>query len=150
MGKTQRVLLIVVAAAVAAVAFLLFNPDEEEPASNQAGQTDQQPTQSTPSGEGETPQKSTPAPKPEVSTIQIKDALPVGGVKKIEARSGDTVRIVATSDVADELHLHGFDLSKEVAPGKDAKFRFEADIEGVFELELEERGVAVAEVEVRP
>ena len=45
------------------------------------------------------------------------------------------MRIVVSSDVPDEIHLHGYDIEKEAAPGKPARFRFKADAEGAFELE---------------
>jgi hypothetical protein len=62
----------------------------------------------------------------------------VGGVKRIEAAKGDTVRFVVTADAADEIHLHGYDLYRDVAPGKPARFVVKADIEGVFDIESHE------------
>ena len=51
---------------------------------------------------------------------------------------------------ADEAHLHGYDVSGPVAPGKTSRLAFSADVPGRFELELEQRGVVLAEIEVRP
>ena len=48
---------------------------------------------------------------------------------------GDTVRIVITTDAPDELHLHGYDIEREAAPGQPARFRFKANAEGEFVLE---------------
>jgi hypothetical protein len=45
------------------------------------------------------------------------------------------VRIVVSSDAPDEIHLHGYDIEKEVEPGKPAVFAFTAAIEGIFEME---------------
>jgi hypothetical protein len=45
------------------------------------------------------------------------------------------VVIVVRSDVADEIHLHGYDIEKEAGPGRPARFRFKANLEGQFELE---------------
>ena len=56
--------------------------------------------------------------------------------------------LIVRSDVADEVHLHGYDLAAEVAPGQPAQIRFRADDVGEFELELEERGVPIAELVV--
>jgi len=42
---------------------------------------------------------------------------------------------VVISDAPDDIHLHGYDIEKETAPGKPARFRIEADLEGVFEIE---------------
>lgn len=145
MGRGRRVSLVVLALGVAAVAFVLIKPDGQEPVT----QTQQRTVKPSAGNDGQSPRRSV-APEPEVSTIRIENGQPVGGVEKIEARSGDVVRIVVSSDVTDELHLHGFDLAEEVGPDRDAELRFKADIEGVFELELERRGVEIAQLEVQP
>ena len=146
MGRNQRSILIIVGAVIFAVAaFVIFKPDDDEPASPQAGQT---PT-SAPAADEPRVQAKAP-PKPKVTTIEVRSEKPVGGVKKIGVRNGEIVQFVAKSDVQDEVHVHGFDISKGVGPGQPARFRFKADIEGVFEVELEERAIPIAEVEVRP
>jgi hypothetical protein len=48
------------------------------------------------------------------------------------------------------VHLHGYDVMVDVAPGKPARLRFKATIPGRFEVELEDRGLHIAELEVRP
>ena len=48
------------------------------------------------------------------------------------------------------MHLHGYDLSADVAPGSPATIQFTADVPGRFEIELEDLGVQIAELEVRP
>ncbi len=63
---------------------------------------------------------------------------------------GRDVVITVTSDVADEVHVHGYDLMADVAPGAPATIRFTADAPGRFEIELENTGVQIAELEVRP
>ena len=45
------------------------------------------------------------------------------------------MRIVVAADAPDEIHLHGYDLTREAAPGAPARFNFTADLEGVFEIE---------------
>jgi heme/copper-type cytochrome/quinol oxidase subunit 2 len=47
------------------------------------------------------------------------------------------VVIRVNSDVADELHVHGYDLNAPVGPGQPAELSFAATIHGVFEVELE-------------
>ncbi|GAA2382446.1 cupredoxin domain-containing protein [Nonomuraea africana] len=53
----------------------------------------------------------------------------------LEVKRGQTVSLTVTSDVADELHVHGFDVTQELQPGKPANIRFKADMSGVFEVE---------------
>ncbi|WP_193345672.1 hypothetical protein [Blastococcus saxobsidens] len=55
---------------------------------------------------------------------------------------------MVTSDVADEVHLHGYDVSAPVAPGEPATLTFDATIPGVFELELHEVGEELLSVQV--
>ncbi len=57
---------------------------------------------------------------------------------------------VVRSDRADEVHVHGYDLKRRVAPGSPARIAFRARIAGRFDVELEERHVPLARLEVRP
>ena len=82
--------------------------------------------------------------------ITVRDGKPVGGVQRLTVAKGEEVRIRVESDVADEIHLHGYDLAAEVEAGEDAEIEFEATVAGRFEIELEESGVPIAELEVRP
>ena len=84
------------------------------------------------------------------STIVVKGGEPVGGVQELEYTSGDQVQIKVQSDVADEVHVHGYDLMKDVAPGGPVSFDFPADIEGLFEIELEDSKTELAELSVEP
>lgn len=98
-----------------------------------------------------------PADKPEsasmggrVPTVVIRGGEPVGGIKELEYDSGDEIRFEVSSDVADEVHVHGYDLSRDVAAGGTVSFDFPAEIEGIFEVELEGRGKQIAELRVNP
>jgi hypothetical protein len=88
--------------------------------------------------------------EPEEETIRVVDGQPQGGVKTLTFEQGDRVRFKVESDVADHVHVHGYDLMEDVSPDRDGRFRFEANIEGRFEVELEDRGVQIAELEVSP
>lgn len=71
-----------------------------------------------------------------------------GGVRREKVEQGAQVTIRVTSDVADELHVHTYDLTAELVPGQSADLTFLAKIPGVHEVELEERGTKVLELEV--
>lgn len=88
--------------------------------------------------------------KPAVETIAIRNGEPVGGVAELEYNAGDQVRFKVRSDVADEVHIHGYDLSEDVEAGGTVSFAFTADLEGIFEVELEERTEQIAELRVNP
>ena len=53
------------------------------------------------------------------------------------------------SDVADEVHLHGYDRSADIEDGV-ARITFTATVPGRFEVELERLGVPIAELTVTP
>jgi hypothetical protein len=90
------------------------------------------------------------APEPRPKTIVVSDAKPVGGVRSITAEQGDRVQFVVRSDVSDGIHVHGYDIEKHVDAGGSVSFNFPARIGGVFEVELEDRGVQVASLKVEP
>lgn len=68
--------------------------------------------------------------------------------RRAEVKLGDTVKIAIRSDTADELHVHGYDLTTDVAAGQDAELSFVADIPGIFEVELEGLRLQVLELVV--
>ena len=88
--------------------------------------------------------------QPGIETIEFKDGEVVGGVKELSFESGGRIQFAVRSDTADEVHFHGYDIGKEVAAGGKVSFDVPAEIEGVFEVELEELGIQLAEVRVSP
>ena len=88
--------------------------------------------------------------KPVVVRITVLGGAPRGGIVREAAKKGDRVVLVVKSDEADEVHVHGYDLSRAVAPGEPARISFLADVPGRFEVELEESGVQIADLTVRP
>jgi hypothetical protein len=85
-----------------------------------------------------------------VKTIVVRDAKPVGGIQELTYHHGDRVRIRVKSDVADEVHVHGYDFMKDVPAGGSVSFDFSATIEGAFEMELESRKEQLAELKIEP
>lgn len=82
--------------------------------------------------------------------IVVRNGEPVGGVRELEYGAGEEVRFRVRSDVADEVHVHGYDVMQEVPAGGSVSFSFPADIEGIFEVELEEHQEQIAELRVNP
>ena len=83
-------------------------------------------------------------------TIVVKNAKPVGGVKDITVKKGQPVRFTVKSDVADEIHVHGYNFHKDVAKGGSVSFAFPATIDGEFVIELESRSEQIASLKVLP
>lgn len=73
----------------------------------------------------------------------------VDGPDRIEATVGEEIVITVSADVTDEVHLHGYDLFADVAPGAPARLDVVTDIPGIFEMELEGARLVVTELEVR-
>jgi hypothetical protein len=87
---------------------------------------------------------------PAITTIVVKDGKPVGGIAQLTYNEGEEVRFKVDSDVSDEVHVHGYDIMKDVEAGGSVNFAFPANIEGVFEAELEGRKEQILELTVNP
>src|SRR5262245_16831198 len=90
----------------------------------------------------------TTAAAPVTIRVVIKDGKPVGGIQRATVKKGQKIAIVVHSDVADEVHVHGYDLHKDVTAGGTVRIAFPATITGVFEAELESRGLQIVEFTV--
>ncbi len=107
-------------------------------------------TQTTTETETETTPPTTEEAKPTVVRVTVTGGVPESGIVRGTVDKGDRVVLVVSSDVADEVHLHGYDLSRDVPAGGTVRIQFVANVPGRFEVELEERGVQVAELTVEP
>ncbi|HET8786032.1 MAG TPA: hypothetical protein VFM38_10380, partial [Candidatus Limnocylindrales bacterium] len=90
----------------------------------------------------------TPAAAPVTIRVVVQGGKPVGGIQRATVKKGQKVAIVVHSDVADEVHVHGYDLHKDVDAGGTVRIVFPATITGVFEAELESRGLQIVELTV--
>lgn len=97
-------------------------------------------------GSGET----TSGGNADVPTIVVRDGEPVGGIKELEYSAGEQVRFRVSSDEAEEIHVHGYDFSQNVPAGGTIEFDFPAELEGIYEAELEEQGGQIAELRINP
>jgi hypothetical protein len=71
-----------------------------------------------------------------------------GGVLRYPVPRGAAVQLVVHSDVADRVHLHGYDRTSYVTAGASTTIRFVVDRDGVFPVELEQRAAPLAELQV--
>ena len=74
----------------------------------------------------------------------------VDGPSRQRVTLNEQVTVRVTSDVADEVHVHGYDRTAPVGPGQIAEIRFAANIPGVFEVEFERSRRVLFTLEVRP
>jgi plastocyanin len=128
MSRNQRLALVVGAIVVAVVAFVIAQSGGDDKSDNS---------------------------KTSTTNIVLAGNKVKSGPDTITVTKGDTVHIVVTSDKPNTIHLHGYNIEREAAPGKPARFDFTADTEGVFEIEShtwEDAGLeaGVSKLQVRP
>ncbi|UUY05449.1 hypothetical protein LRS13_07985 [Svornostia abyssi] len=151
MSAGNRIAIIAVGFVAAVLAFVALRPaDEETTSSTTTTATTAERTTTTPATAVATTVRSTTTPGPETSTITVKGGQPVGGVQEIEAERGDEIRIRVTADAPEEVHLHGYDIEKPVGPGEPAVFNIDANLEGIFEIELHGSAVQIGSLQVSP
>ena len=87
-----------------------------------------------------------------VPTVVIDgEGHPVGGIADLTYHQGDRIHFRVEVPFAEEVHLHGYDVAKEVPNGGGTvTYDLPASIEGVFEAELEDRGEQIIELTVEP
>jgi hypothetical protein len=88
--------------------------------------------------------------KEAVPTIVIENGEPVGGIKQLEYSAGEQIHFKVKSDIAEEVHFHGYEVMKDVKAGGTVTFDMPAEIEGIFEVELEGKKEQIAEITVNP
>ena len=98
----------------------------------------------------------TPAPAATTTTaaalplIKVEDGAKTSGLDIISVRVGETVRFEVEADIADEVHVHGYDLSFDTIPDEAILVEFVADATGIFEVEIEGLGLPIVDIEVTP
>jgi hypothetical protein len=87
-----------------------------------------------------------------VPTIVIdKEGKPEGGIAELSYRNGEQIHFRVEVPFEEEVHLHGYDVMKEVPKGGGTvTYDLPAEIEGVFEAELEGHKEQIAEIKVEP
>ena len=158
MSSRARLLLVLATVVVLAGGFVLASGSAEEeppvPAAATAS-TEEEPVATTgtrtEAQEGEAPPAPAERPAaPRIPTLVVQDGRPRGEVRELRFDKGERVRFRVRSDVAEELHIHGYDRYVDVAPGRTATVSFPASIEGIFEVELHGAGVPLASLRVEP
>ena len=170
LSGVQRAGVVLGGLAVLLIVFVVLRGNDDNSSSSSSSSSAQQttaassgsdPTTSDPSSTSTSTSTSTPTastgststattPEPAVQTVRVVNGQPAGGIKTISYTKGDQVRLKVVSDTADEIHVHGYDLMKDVTAGGSVEFDFEATIEGRFEVELENAGTQIAMLEVDP
>jgi hypothetical protein len=141
MSRGMRLGLLAAVIVAAIVGFVIAQPGDDD----ETKTTTTAPA--APAGAQDKPRKPR---RPPYVQIRVVGGKPAGGVRKLKVDKGERVRFVVRSDVTDEVHVHGYDISRDVPAGGSVKFNFPARIDGSFEIELESRQEQIAELEVQP
>jgi hypothetical protein len=88
-------------------------------------------------------------PQGKTITVGIADRKVTPRIGRVSLARGERVQLVVTSDVADELHIHGYDQELRLTPGKPATLEFTADQTGLFEVEAHEAKLILFQLLVR-
>jgi hypothetical protein len=152
LDRNGRIAMIVAAVVVAVAAFLLLSgSDDTETAGTTATATATPPVVPTGATTPEPTETATEEPTPEPEPpILVNSGEVVGGVREIRVSKGETVKFAVASDKPDEVHVHGYDVKKDLKAGAPVEFSFKADIEGIFEIELEGARLQIATLRVEP
>lgn len=109
----------------------------------------QQPGSTPRAGSPATPSTEPAGPSARTISVTVRDGQATGDTGRVEVPLGTSVTLSVTSDVADEIHLHGYDQEVRIPAGGTGSVSFTADIPGVFEVELHESGLALLQLQVR-
>ena len=143
--------LIVMLAAIAASAFALAGcgGDDSTEAVTTTETVATAPTDTTTTTDT-TATTTTPAAQAKVITVRVVGGRPQGGIQRPTVDQGDKVVLVVRTDSGEAVHLHGYNIEKEVVPGKPVRLPFTANIAGRFEVELHPTDTLLAVIEVKP
>jgi hypothetical protein len=144
-----RLLTAAAAVAAAVVLFIVLRPDDDGGSASTlttTATTATSPTTTLPPPPPPPPQP----PPPARVRIVVREGQPVGGIRRVTVSRGRRVVLTVTSDVVDHVHLHGYEIMRDVGPGQPARISFRATIVGTVEAELEDRRVRLATITTQP
>jgi hypothetical protein len=125
-----------------------------------AGCADSSTPATTTSARASTPASDPPSTTPSRTTssaasnaieiaVSVKDGKVSPKTHREKVAKGSEIRLIVTSDVDDEVHVHGFDVEKELSAGQPTTLELTADQTGLFEVETHESGLQLLQLEVK-
>jgi heme/copper-type cytochrome/quinol oxidase subunit 2 len=81
--------------------------------------------------------------------VSVKDGKVSPKAHRVRAAEGSRVQILVSSDVDDEVHVHGYDIEREVSAGQSTTIVFTANQTGVFEVETHESNLLLLQLQVQ-
>lgn len=140
--------LAVAAVAVAIVLLVVLRPGDED---DEAEPTTPATTVvTTTDGETTTTTSATTTTEEPVRAEIVVEGGEVSGPERVRLEEGQRLVLVVRADVVDHVHVHGYDLMRDVGPGQPARFAFRVTDPGRFDVELEDRQQPLTELVVSP
>ena len=90
-----------------------------------------------------------PAKEPVTVTVSITDGTVSPKPSRVKVPLGSTVELQVTSDVDDEVHVHGFDVEEPLDAGVTTTVELQATEAGLYEVETHETELELLQLEVR-
>jgi hypothetical protein len=149
MSGRQRFTFLAIAVVIAIVAVVVLadtSEDDTEPDPTAATATPTPTAEASP-GEEET---ATPTPTPTPTPRPQPPLLTAGKVTELEFTEGETIRFRVRSQQPEEIHVHCYDITRDVPAGQTISVSFKADITGICEVEFHNSGEPIAELRVEP
>ena len=149
MSRAQRLTFLAIAVVIAVVAVVVLAGAEDEGSGDAGEQAAATATASaTPESPEASPQETaTPTPEP---TPEPPPLLRSGRVAELAFSEGETIRFRVRSDTDEEIHVHAYDIEREVPAGKTITVAFKATITGIIEVEFHGSGEQIAELTIEP
>lgn len=144
MSRAQRFAFLGIAAVIAVLAVVLIGGGKDE------SDTPTTTSETTPTPTPDEPDPDDTATPTPTATPEPPPLLEGGKVTKLRVTEGDTVSFRVVSDVPEEVHVHGYDIAKDLEPGKVVTVSFKGDITGIFEIEYEHAGEQIGQLRVDP
>ena len=82
-------------------------------------------------------------------TVSVTDGKVTPKPSRVKIPLGSVVELQVTSDVDDEVHVHGFDVERPLDAGVTTTVELLADEPGLYEVETHETELELLQLEVR-
>jgi len=147
MSRRQRFTFLAIAVVIAVVAAVVLadtSEDDDQPSQTAATATPTATATATESGEETATATPTPTPTPKPPPL-----LTAGKVAELDFTEGETIRFRVRSDEPEEIHVHCYDITRDVPAGRTITVSFKASITGTCEVEFHNSGEPIGEITVK-
>jgi len=150
MNRGQRFAFLAIAVVIAVVAIVVLADSSEDDSGDQTSATATPTATETAAPTEAEPGEETPTATPTPTPRPQPPLLAAGRVRELEFTEGDRIRFRVRSDVDEEIHVHCYDITRDVPAGRTITVSFEATITGICEVEFHGSGEPIGELRVEP